>query len=56
MDGAARAAAIYDRARLRAGDTIAGPAVITEMDSTTLIELHHVGRVDDHGTILITPA
>lgn len=56
MDGGAQAAAIYDRARLRAGDVIRGPAVITEMDSTTLIETRHIGTVDSFGNILITPA
>jgi N-methylhydantoinase A len=56
MDGASHAATIYDRARLRANDLIRGPAIITEMDSTTLIEHGHAGKVDDHGNILITPA
>ncbi len=56
MDGAARAAVIYDRAKLRAGDVIKGPAIVVEMDSTTLIETKHVGTVDDFGNILITPA
>jgi N-methylhydantoinase A len=55
MDGARRDAVIYDRARLEAGDVIPGPAIVTEMDSTTLIETRHVGTVDPHGNILITP-
>jgi len=55
MDGKARDAVIYDRARLLAGDFIKGPVVITEMDSTTLILVDHVGKVDDFGNILITP-
>jgi len=55
MDGAEQAAVIYDRSRLRAGDLIVGPAIIIEMDSTTLIETRHVGTLDDHGNILITP-
>ena len=38
IDGAERAAVIYDRAKLRQGDVIEGPAIITEMDSTTLVE------------------
>jgi|GEM_PF-802796 len=38
IDGAERPAVIYDRARLRQGDVIEGPAIITEMDSTTLVE------------------
>jgi N-methylhydantoinase A len=56
MDGAAQAAVIYDRSKLKAGDKIVGPAVVTEMDSTTLIETRHIGRVDDFGNILIEPA
>jgi N-methylhydantoinase A len=55
MDGARRAAVIYDRARLEAGDIIPGPAIVVEMDSTTLIETRHLGTVDVHGNILITP-
>jgi N-methylhydantoinase A len=55
MDGAARAAVIYDRSKLRAGDIIKGPAVVTEMDSTTLIHLGHAGEVDPFGNILIRP-
>ena len=56
MDGAAQAAVVYDRALLRQGDVIPGPAVVTEMDSTTLIETRHIGTVDAFGNILITPA
>ena len=56
MDGAAQAAVIYDRALLEAGDVIPGPAIVVEMDSTTLIETRHVGTVDTFGNILITPA
>jgi N-methylhydantoinase A len=55
MDGAQQAAVIYDRSRLEAGDLIPGPAIVVEMDSTTLIETRHAGRVDAHGNILINP-
>jgi N-methylhydantoinase A len=55
MDGARQAAVIYDRAKLEAGDLIVGPAIVVEMDSTTLIETRHVGEVDMLGNILITP-
>ena len=55
MDGAEQAAVIYDRSKLEAGDVIAGPAIVTEMDSTTLIETRHVGTVDAYGNIMITP-
>ena len=55
MDSAEQAAVIYDRSKLEAGDVIPGPAIVTEMDSTTLIETRHIGTVDAHGNILITP-
>ncbi|NKJ44056.1 hydantoinase/oxoprolinase family protein [Novosphingobium sp. SG720] len=56
MDGAEHAAVIYDRARLKAGDVIPGPAIVCEMDSTTLIETGCVGTVDKVGNILINLA
>lgn len=56
MDGEEKAGAIYDRAKLRQGDTIPGPAIITEMDSTTLVEAGCVATIDAVGNILINPA
>lgn len=56
MDGAEQAAVIYDRARLKAGDVIPGPAIVCEMDSTTLIETGCIATVDTVGNILITLA
>jgi N-methylhydantoinase A len=56
MDGREQDAVIYDRAKLRAGDRIPGPAIVIEMDSTTLIETNHVATVDAVGNILINPA
>ncbi|KLI64508.1 hydantoinase/oxoprolinase family protein [Aurantiacibacter marinus] len=56
MDGEEHAAIIYDRSRLRQGDTIPGPAIITEMDSTTLVETGCVATIDAVGNILINPA
>jgi N-methylhydantoinase A len=56
MDGREQDAVIYDRARLRQGDVIPGPAIVVEMDSTTLIESDCIGRVDAVGNILIHPA
>ncbi|MFN3458408.1 MAG: hydantoinase/oxoprolinase family protein [Novosphingobium sp.] len=56
MDGREQPAVIYDRAKLRAGDVIPGPAIVCEMDSTTLIESGCVGTVDHVGNILINLA
>ncbi len=53
MDGEERAAVIYDRAKLKQGDVISGPAIITEMDSTTLVENGCTATVDKVGNILI---
>ncbi|MGQ7830640.1 hydantoinase/oxoprolinase family protein [Altererythrobacter sp. Z27] len=55
MDGREQAAVIYERDRLRQGDVIPGPAIITEMDSTTLVESGCVATVDRVGNILINP-
>ncbi len=56
VDGRDQPAKIYDRAGLQAGNRIHGPAVVTEMDSTTLILPDHAGDVDAVGNILIRPA
>ncbi len=56
MDGREQAAIIYDREKLRQGDRIEGPAIVVEMDSTTLIETGCVAIVDAVGNILINPA
>ena len=55
MDGKDCTAVVYDRARLRAGNRIAGPAIVMEMDSTTVILPRHHGTVDKAGNILIYP-
>ncbi len=55
VDGHTLAAKVYDRAKLRAGDVVAGPAIVTEMDSTTLILPGHHGDIDRIGNILIRP-
>ena len=46
---------IYDRSKVGRGTAINGPAIVTEMDSTTMILPEHVGRIDSFGNILITP-
>jgi len=53
--GREQAAKIYDRSQLLAGNRIAGPAIVTEMDATTLILPDHDGEVDTVGNILIRP-
>ncbi|MEU8225198.1 hydantoinase/oxoprolinase family protein [Kribbella sp. NPDC048915] len=55
VEGTEVSAAIYDRALLRAGNVVPGPAVVTEMDSTTLILPGHAATVHPSGSLLIRP-
>ena len=55
VDGGFQPAVIYERGGLRAGDRIAGPAVVVEMDSTTLVLPGCEAVVDRFGAILIHP-
>ncbi|MFO1508646.1 MAG: hydantoinase/oxoprolinase family protein [Steroidobacteraceae bacterium] len=55
MDGKDLTATVYDRRRLRAGNRIKGPAIVVEMDSTSVILPKHHGVVDKVGCILIYP-
>ena len=55
VDGGLVDAAVYDRARLRAGDVVTGPAIVTEMDSTTLVLPGHAATVHPSGSLLIRP-
>jgi len=48
-------AQVYQRSKLCAGNLIAGPAIVMEMDSTTVVLPAHRGLVDDLGNILIYP-
>lgn len=47
---------IYDRSLLKPGDQLPGPAIVTEMDSTSVILPQHIGTIDDAGNMLIWPA
>lgn len=53
MDGRMQDAVIYDRALLKAGNRIKGPAIVTEMDSTTLVHSGCQALVDAHGNLII---
>jgi N-methylhydantoinase A len=48
-------ATVYDRGRLRAGHVIRGPAIVIEMDSTTVVLPANTAKVDRFGNLLITP-
>lgn len=49
-------AAVYDRSRLAAGNRLAGPAVVEQFDSTTLIHPGQEARVDELGSLIIREA
>ncbi len=55
VEGGLKPAVIYDRSKLLAGDTIPGPAIVVEMDSTTLVLPDCLATVDAYGNILINP-
>ncbi|MFG2056805.1 hydantoinase/oxoprolinase family protein [Micromonospora sp. NPDC048930] len=46
-------AAVFDRARLLAGNRIAGPAAIEEPTTTTLLRPGDTARVDEFGNLLV---
>lgn len=53
FDGGWQETAIYDRARLPVGQPVAGPAIIQEMSSTTIVEPGFAARLDETGTMII---
>ncbi|KZX56520.1 5-oxoprolinase [Halioglobus sp. HI00S01] len=54
--GAWHDAAIVDRNQLHEGIQVPGPAIVSEMDSTTVILPGYVAQVDVVGNLLINPA
>ena len=55
VDGEFVDAAVYEREKLRAGDVVTGPAILTEMDSTTLVLPGHSATTHVSGSLLIRP-
>jgi N-methylhydantoinase A len=55
FDGTGVRTKIYDRVKLEPGAQIAGPAIVTEFDSTTVVLPGHGATVDANYNILITP-
>jgi N-methylhydantoinase A len=53
--GRRKSTAIYDRASLRAGNRIDGPAIVTEYSATTLIPPQWSGRADRNGNLILEP-
>ncbi len=55
FDGSFSSVNVYDRTRLRTGNRIRGPAIVIQMDATTVIHPNHTGEVDEYLNILIRP-
>ena len=55
VDGGHREVPVYDRARLAAGNVLEGPAIVMQLDSTTVVLPDHDGEIDAIGNILIRP-
>lgn len=56
VDGSYREAWIYDREQLLQDNEVSGPAILTEMDSTTWVLPGHTAQVDAFGNLLIRPS
>ena len=55
VDGGHRDVPVYDRAKLAAGNVLEGPAIVMQLDSTTVVLPDHEGEIDAIGNILIRP-
>ena len=55
FEGAQHSTKIFDRAKLRPQMTFAGPAIVTEFDSTTVVLPGYSASVDVNFNLLITP-
>jgi len=53
FDGNQAPTPVYDRAELRPGTTIGGPAVVVQMDSTTVVPPGWRGEVDAIGNLVL---
>ena len=53
FDGSPHRARLLDRGSLRPGDRIEGPALVAQLDSTTVIAPRWTGTVDDDGNLLL---
>ncbi len=49
-------ARVYDRTRLGSGDVISGPAVLTQLDATTLLLPGQVAEVHELGSLIVREA
>jgi N-methylhydantoinase A len=54
FDGSWIETPVYDRAQMGVGDTLAGPAIVEEHGSTTVVFPHVALRVDDFSNLILT--
>lgn len=54
FDGQRMSANVWDRDRLTPGNVIAGPAIVTEFSTTTVLPPGSAARVDGYGNLVIT--
>ena len=55
FDKKSHTTAVYERNILKAGNEIAGPALISQTDSTTLVYPDHLARIDEYLNLVISP-
>jgi N-methylhydantoinase A len=55
FDKKSHTTAVYERNILKAGNEIAGPALISQTDSTTLVHPDHLARIDEYLNLVISP-
>jgi N-methylhydantoinase A len=53
IDGKFETVCVYERSKLMAGSRIQGPAIVEQVDSTTLILQGQLGRTDEFGNLMI---
>jgi N-methylhydantoinase A len=56
LNGATIQATLYERARLRVGAIVAGPAIIEQLDATTVIAPGWSGQIDGRGNLVLARA
>src|SRR3546814_1513545 len=53
VNGREHDTAVYRREDFAPGDTVAGPAIVVQLDSTTLVEPGWPARSDPHGHLIL---
>lgn len=54
FNGAMQDTPVYDRQRLTPGLAFAGPAIVEQLDATTVVEPDDRAEIDSHGNLIIT--